>query len=632
MIKLIKQTKSQSKSGNKIPLKKDKQFPKDLLLHSDQTFKTIFNNAGDGIILVDIESKKFRAANKMLSRMTGYSSEEIINLGVKDIHPKESLPYVFGQFEKQAKGVMTLAVNIPVKRKDRSVFYADINSVQTTIHGKKYLLGIFRDITERKLAEEKLRFSEEFYRVINENSPLGISVRSNAGLLLSSNDAWKKIWGLSQRTANMYIRKKREELIFEEKEKFLVKWHTLVKKIYKNGGTLFIPELKIKSKRKNAAKWISNYFYGIKGENGKIERVVILTEDITDRKIAEEKLKDSESRLKILFEFAPNAIFLVDNKGFFVDSNKATEQLSGYSRKEFKGKKYFSILSKKDIPKATAVFKKTLSGKPAGPEELEIIRKDKTRAIVDTSTYPVKIEGQLFGLGIARDITERKKHERQIINSREQLRNLSSHLQTIREEERSTIARDVHDDLGQSLSALKMDLSWLEMDMYVNKDESLKKIQTMKNLVDKSIKFIQRVSAELSPSILYDFGLSSAIQWQLDEFSKRTGIKCSLTIEPEEIIVDEKLSIAIFRIFQESLTNIMRHANATRVDVRLNFIKNNLELFVKDNGVGIDEEKLKDPKSFGLIGMQERIYPWGGTVEIKGEKGKGTTVMVNVKC
>ena len=158
----------------------------------------------------------------------------------------------------------------------------------------------------------------------------------------------------------------------------------------------------------------------------------------------------------------------------------------------------------------------------------------------------------------------------------------------------------------------------------------MKKIQTMKNLIDNSIKFIQRIAAELSPSILYDFGLSSAIQWQLDEFSKRTGTKCSLTIKPEEIVVDEKLSIAIFRIFQESLTNIMRHANATKADVSLNLIKNNLELMVKDNGIGIDEKKLKDHKSFGLIGMKERVYPWGGTVEINGIKGKGTTVNVNV--
>ena len=189
MIRLLKKTKSKINSGNKIPLKKDKQLPKDLLLDSDQTFKTIFNNAGDGIILVEADSKKFRTANKMLSKMLGYSVEEIINLGVKDIHPKESLPYVISQFEKQAKGVITLAVNIPVKRKDGSVFYADINSVQTTLHGKKYLLGIFRDITERKLAEEILRFSEEFNRVINEKSPIGISVRSNTGQLLSYNES-----------------------------------------------------------------------------------------------------------------------------------------------------------------------------------------------------------------------------------------------------------------------------------------------------------------------------------------------------------------------------------------------------------------------------------------------------------
>lgn len=154
MKRLLKQTKPHLKSGYKIPHTKDKPTAEKLLLDSEKTFKIIFDNAGDGIILVHAKSKKFIAANKMICMMLGYSSEEINKLGVEDIHPNESLPYVINQFEKQAKGIITLAVNIPVERKDGSVFYADINAVQTKFNGKKYMLGIFRDITERKLAEE----------------------------------------------------------------------------------------------------------------------------------------------------------------------------------------------------------------------------------------------------------------------------------------------------------------------------------------------------------------------------------------------------------------------------------------------------------------------------------------------
>ena len=220
--------------------------------------------------------------------------------------------------------------------------------------------------------------------------------------------------------------------------------------------------------------------------------------------------------------------------------------------------------------------------------------------------------------------------EDEIRNSREQLRNLSSHLQSIREEERGVIAREIHDDLGQSLTALKMDVSWLNKHLHKNKEKTQTKINGMSFLISETIRSVQRISSELRPGLLDDLGLSSAIQWYTNEFVSRTGIKCEVTLDPKEIKLEENLSIAIYRIFQESLTNVIRHANATKVNVNFTLNKNNLNLVVKDNGIGIDEDKLEDPKSLGLIGMQERLYPWNGTVTISGREGKGTTVTVNV--
>lgn len=235
----------------------------------------------------------------------------------------------------------------------------------------------------------------------------------------------------------------------------------------------------------------------------------------------------------------------------------------------------------------------------------------------------------IAAIEMVEDVTERTRWEKEILNSREQLQSLSSHLQTIREDERGKISREIHDDLGQSLTALKMDMSWFRKHLHEGNNE--KKINGMIDLVDETIKSVQRISTELRPGLLDDIGFSSAVKWFMSEFEERSGLKCKLNIKPDEIVLDEKLSIAMYRIFQESLTNVARHAKASKVNVNIALTNNTLEMIVDDNGIGIDETKLKDPKSIGLIGMQERVYLWHGNVEIKGEKGKGTVVRVNVK-
>jgi PAS domain S-box-containing protein len=492
------------------------------------------------------------------------------------------------------------------------------------------LARILRDFTEHKKADEKLKLSDELNRAINEKSPIGISVRSNTGQLLDYNQSWKNIWWRADREMEDDLRTKRTKLTFIKRDNYLGNWQAKVENIYKNGGTLFIPELETKSRKKAAAKWISNYFYGIKDNKGKVDRVVILTENITERKLSEEKLRDSESRLKILFEYAPDAIFLIDEKGKFNDGNIEATNLLGYKRGELLKRKFTFIISRYSKQKAKDVFVKAISGEPTGPDEIELIRKDSRKIMVEIRTFPVVIEEQHLVLGIARDITERKRNELEIKNSREQLRNLSGHLQLIREDERGSIAREIHDDLGQSLTALKMDAGWLDKFLFKDRVKSRKKIHGMLDLIDDTIQSVQRISKELRPGILDDLGLSAAIQWQSDEFEKRTGIKCKLRIIPHEIVLDEKVSISLYRIFQESLTNVARHSKATNVKVNLTQLNSNLEMIVEDNGIGIDEKILKDPKSLGLIGIQERVYLWKGKVEINGRKGKGTIVKVNI--
>ena len=243
------------------------------------------------------------------------------------------------------------------------------------------------------------------------------------------------------------------------------------------------------------------------------------------------------------------------------------------------------------------------------------------------------VEGRTAELGTAneqlrREIAERKKSEEELKQSRERLRDLASHLQSIREEERSRIAREIHDELGQALTALKMDTHWVGQRLSRNQQLLFEKTQSMSKLVDMTVQSVQRISSELRPGLLDDLGLSAAIEWQANEFRSRTNIQCKIISDPEDIILDSDSSTAIFRIFQETLTNIARHANATRVKVMLKQKSDTVELTVHDNGRGVTKKEISDPGSFGLIGMRERVNSLGGYLTIRGSQNKGTIVKV----
>ena len=225
---------------------------------------------------------------------------------------------------------------------------------------------------------------------------------------------------------------------------------------------------------------------------------------------------------------------------------------------------------------------------------------------------------------------ERKRAEERLQQSHEQLRALSVHLQYVREEERIHIAREVHDELGQSLTGLKLQLTWLAGRLPKNLRPLHGKIQTMADSIDETIHAIRRIATELRPGLLDTAGLPAALEWQTNEFQRQTGIQCRVNVAIHDTILDQDLNTAFFRIFQETLTNIIRHANATRVEVRLIETAEHFILEVKDNGRGISEDEILNTRSIGLIGMRERAALLDGEVRLRGQPGKGTTVSVRI--
>ena len=223
-----------------------------------------------------------------------------------------------------------------------------------------------------------------------------------------------------------------------------------------------------------------------------------------------------------------------------------------------------------------------------------------------------------------------RRAEEELKSSREQLRNLSAGLQSLLEEERARISREIHDELGQSLTALKFDLSSVGSRMGPDQTVLVEKTKSMMKLVDSTINTVRKISRDLRPGLLDDLGLAAAIAWQAKEFRIRTGIPCNVAIAPENMAVDSERSTAIFRILQEALTNIVRHAVATKVEANLEDRDGMLTLEVRDNGRGITQEQASGSKSLGLIGIRERVRRLGGEVLINGSPYEGTVIRVTI--
>src|SRR5437867_10010247 len=229
---------------------------------------------------------------------------------------------------------------------------------------------------------------------------------------------------------------------------------------------------------------------------------------------------------------------------------------------------------------------------------------------------------------LIREIADRKLAEEHSRKSEENLRALAAHLQSVREEEWTRIAREIHDELGQSLTGLKMDLTWVVNRLPGDQRVLAERKKSMFGLIDGTIQSMRKIASRLRPEVLDQLGLTAAIGWCAGDFRKRTGIRCKLSLPSDTLILDHERSTAAFRIFQELLTNVARHANATRIDVAMRVDSGALVLTVEDNGRGIAESAIEDSKSLGLLGMRERVLPFGGAIEIAGARDKGTKVRV----
>jgi PAS domain S-box-containing protein len=494
------------------------------------------------------------------------------------------------------------------------------------------VVGTVQDITERKQAEEALQKSEKQFRISVETLLDGFAifsaVRNKAGRIVDFRYEYINKSGcqLNKRTYKEQVGHTLLELLPAHKDTGLLDEYAQVVET----GKPCTMESVIYEDTFGANRRLSRAFAfkAVKLGDG----FAVTWKDVTESKRAEEMLKESEEKFRQFFENEPSYCYMISSEGLILDVNKSACRTLGYKKEELVGKNMKKIYAPESLRKMRANFAKWKKTGKLRDKELVILTKDGKRRTVLFSAAAVRNEAgkMLLSVSVQKDITESNLAEEEIKNSQLQLRNLAAHLQSVREEERTHIAREMHDELGQALTAMKMDLSWLDNRLPKDQKPLFEKIKSMSKLADNTIQTVKKISTELRPGLLDDLGLLAAIEWQAEEFQTRTGIKCAIITDPEDIILDKDRSTAIFRIFQETLTNVARHAKATKVKVSLKEKAGRIELKVRDNGKGITEEQVSNPKSFGLIGIKERAYYLDGKVVIKGLQDKGTTLTIRI--
>jgi two-component system sensor kinase len=369
-------------------------------------------------------------------------------------------------------------------------------------------------------------------------------------------------------------------------------------------------------------------------EAGTPVRMFGTVQDITELRRAETALRESQARLASIIESAMDAIITTDADQRILLFNASAEQIFRCSAAQalrqpvdrfipvrFRARHRHGVLALNHAERQDQLRSR---------REVIGLRADGEEFPCEIAISAVEVHGQRFHTAVVRDITTSKRALKELERSREMLRDLAAHLQSIREEERSTIAREVHDELGQALTGLKIDLSWLTNHLPDGFPDLRSRAKGMLSLLDTTIQTVRRIATELRPGVLDDLGLVAAIEWQAHEFQARTGIRCQFTPTADQIDLNRGLSTAVFRTCQEALTNVARHALATTVKIGLQEKAGHLILTVEDNGQGITDREITDRRSLGLLGMRERASIIGGTVTILGRPGQGTAVRLEV--
>lgn len=597
------------------------------LRQNEQFSRDIMENSPNPIVLINPDTS-LRYVNTAMERLTGFSKTELIN--VKAPYPwwmEETAEETFEDLQVAiSKGISRLEKRF--KKKNGKRFWVEINTKPIRTDGKiDYCLSNWVDITERKRIEEALQESEERFRSLVENAPYMIVIADREGKILLIN--YTAVGFTVEDTIGTSIY-----------DYIPIEYHDEVSRcidsVFESGKTTAYeitgagPE--------GTTSWYSTRLGPIKHDD-QIIAVTLMVSDITERKKAEDDLREAQEKLRVVFDAIGEGITVVDATGTIVDVNNTVLDMKGFGREEVIGKHGLDFVAEVDRAMAVDEMMAFLKGQEnrIPTTEVMLLTKDGREIPCEANCTMMRDRsGNITGfVTVERDITERKKIENDLRSYSNRLREMAAQLSLSEENVRRRLAQELHDKVGQNLTVLGINLKRISMELPAATMALLSPmIDDSKSIVEQTVEILRDVMADLHPPVMDDYGLLAALNWYADQYSSRTGV--NVTIEGEEPTsrLDRSLESGLFRIYQELLTNVAKHARATQVMVNLASGRNTIRLTVTDNGTGFNVENKVYPngyKGWGLLTMKERAESMGGSLNVESSPGRGTRILVEVQ-
>lgn len=495
----------------------------------------------------------------------------------------------------------------------------------------KEIIQYIRDITKRKQAQEALQLSEEKYRLLVKQVPAVVFKGYEDWSVDFFDNKIEALTGYAKEEFDSRQRKWCELILPEDLEPAKGRF---IKGI-KTGGA-YEREYRIWKKDGEIA-WIQAMGQIFYDAEGKLDYISGVFFDITERVLAEQKLRESNERFATVFENAAIGIIVADAQGRIIAANPKFQEMLGYPARELLAKTFPEITHPEDLPKNLELFQEMMTGKRDGfLLEKRYLRKNGEYfwAQVNVSSIKETKEQLPYSIAVVRDITLRRQTQEKLEESARNLRYLAAQLLTAQERERQRISRDLHDDLGQSLVAFKLQLEAIEREEPANLTVLRQKLAIQIAFIDDIVNNVRRLCMDLRPTTLDALGLTVALKRLFKEVRALYGIKFSLHLEDVRDLLSLQAQIIIYRIFQESLTNIVKYAQATRIAVTIKREDSTVFFTVADNGKGFNLEQVRTRKDgkrgLGLVAMEERVRMLGGSLDMQSQKGVGTKISFKI--
>ena len=589
----------------------EQQLAEKTIRESEEKYRTLIEQLTDAIFIINKQGQ-FDTVNSSACKLTQYSEEELLQMSIHDFTVKEDIEKNPFHFKALQKGETVVTERI-MRCKNGDLINIEINAKM--LSGER-LLAFVRDISERVKVQNEIMREKNLSDSIINTLPGIFYLYTQQGKFIRWNKNFEVVSGYSA----VEISSMHPLDFFVEQDKALL--ISKIENVFVNGEDSVEADFLTKS-----GKNIPYYFTGKAVEYQDEICLAGVGMDCTERRKTEEQIRLSEKKYRVLFHDNPMPLWIYCLKDLhFIDVNEAALTHYGYTREEFKSMSIKDIRPKEDIDYLSKEQQPSYRG-IANVGVWRHIKKDGSIIKVEIITHDTYFEGEHVRIVLANDITDKYIAEEKLRKSLEAVRQLSSHQHLIREEERKRIGHEIHDELGQQLTAVKMDIAWIDKQI-AGEDLVVKnKLKNVIALLNASNISIRRILSELRPAVLDDIGLLEAIEWLGNQFTVTTHIPVKFLTTETNITLPEEFAVCIYRVCQEAFTNITRYANAKNVSVSISTNQEMISVIIEDDGKGFNLKTLpKDVRSFGILGMKERVLALGGEFELISSASIGTKI------